>query len=274
MPRPRSPATAASCSRTRAGDTCSSSTISRRRPRPRSSRMRPSSGDWGCRRDWGGIAYSQAEVDGSWHIWVIPAAGGTARRLSSTPQGEIYPRYMPDGSAILFHNWNEPRRIWQMAPSGGPPTQLAWSQGPDDGYADVAPNGSGCGLGAHRGPDGAGVRGAQRRRKSPSAGPTAPAPCRDGRQYGGWIAFSPSRGFTSGVFVILAGRYRDSPHQRSGRPAGVVAGRDEDRLPVAWRRRQPGCRNGSLRRWSSHAAPRACVSVNRTTRYRSHATER
>ena len=200
------------------------------------------------------IAYSQAEVDGSWHIWVIPAAGGTARRLSSTPQGEIYPRYMPDGSAILFHNWNEPRRIWQMAPSGGPPTQLAWSQGPDDGYADVAPNGSAVAFVRTEGrmgrvfvaPNGGGNP--RLLVDSPGAVPR----------------WSP-RWRVDRVLAVTRlherrvrdspGRYRHSPHQRSGRLAGVVAGRDEDRLPVAWRGRQPGCRNGSLRRWSSHAAP-------------------
>ncbi len=167
------------------------------------------------------IAYSQAEVDGSWHIWAIPAAGGTARRLSSTPQGEIYPRYAPDGNAILYHNWNEPRRIWQVAPSGGPPTRLAWSEGPDDGYADVAPNGSAAAFVRTEGRSG-------RVYVAPIGGGTprmvvdTPGAVPRWSPNGEWIAFSPSRGFASGVFVV--------------RPDGTGLRRVSDRggWPVWW----------------------------------------
>ena len=36
------------------------------------------------------ITFSRSEVDGSWHLWKIPASGGTPQRLTETGSGEVY----------------------------------------------------------------------------------------------------------------------------------------------------------------------------------------
>ena len=56
-------------------------------------------------RDGKTIAFSRSEVDGSWHIWSIPVDGGTPRRLTRTPGGEVYSRFTPDRASVLFHTW-------------------------------------------------------------------------------------------------------------------------------------------------------------------------
>ncbi len=155
------------------------------------------------------LAYSQGEVDGSWHLWVVPTGGGTPRRVTSTPQGEIYPRYTPDGSFIIYHNWNEPRRIWRAPRAGGPPTLLPIVQGADDGYADVSPDGVWV---AFRRVEAqaehlyvAAMAGGAARRLIDGPG-SVPRWSPDSR----WIAFSSDRGYTSGVFVVR----RDGTGQR------------------------------------------------------------
>jgi serine/threonine-protein kinase len=149
------------------------------------------------------VAYSQTESDGSWRIWIVPASGGAPRRLSSTPGGEIYPRYTPDGSAMLYHNWNEPRRVWRLPTSGGPPVQLAWSQGPDDSYAEISPDGlkvlfvrtDGQTARLHIAP----LTGGESRQLLDTDA-TVPRWSPDGE----WIAFSPSRGYTGGIMLVRA----------------------------------------------------------------------
>ncbi|MGH2400360.1 MAG: TolB family protein, partial [bacterium] len=147
------------------------------------------------------LAYSQGEVDGSWHVWAVPTEGGTPRRLTSTPQGELYPRYTPDGQFILFQNWNEPRRIWQVPRAGGPPRMLPISQDPGDAYADMSPDGKWVAF----------VRseaGAEHIFTAPMSGGPARRIVDEAASVPRWspdgslIAFSPDRGYGRGVFVV------------------------------------------------------------------------
>lgn len=87
------------------------------------------------------VAYSQAEVDGSWHVWTVPVDGGTPRRLTSGAAGQLYPRYTPDGSQILFHTWSAPRQIGRVERTGGTPQMLSFGANTSDAFADVSPDG-------------------------------------------------------------------------------------------------------------------------------------
>ena len=149
------------------------------------------------------VAYSQGEVDGSWHIWVTPVSGdGTPRRLTSTDQGEIYPRFTPDGSFVLFHNWNAPTSVWRVPRGGGPPALLPIAQKPGDTYADMSPDGRTVAF-VRVDPNGEHVY------LSPTnAGAEArllvaePASVPRWSPNGEWIVFARDRGYQGGVSVV------------------------------------------------------------------------
>jgi Tol biopolymer transport system component/tRNA A-37 threonylcarbamoyl transferase component Bud32 len=150
------------------------------------------------------VAFSRSEKDGSWHIWMVPTAGGAPRQLTSGPLPEVYPRFTPDGSSVVYHTWSpEPDRIWRVPLAGGPPAALTPARDDDDGYADVSPDGKW--LAFARSEKGrtcicvAPLEGGEARRLTdlPS---TVPRWSPDGR----FIAFSPNRGLDGGVFLIGA----------------------------------------------------------------------
>ncbi len=47
------------------------------------------------------------------HLWVVPAAGGTARRLNQSPNEEERPRFSPDGKHLIFTSKaSDPAQVW------------------------------------------------------------------------------------------------------------------------------------------------------------------
>jgi Tol biopolymer transport system component len=149
------------------------------------------------------IAFSQGEVDGSWHIWIASTGGGPARRLTSGEQGEIYPRFTPDGTHVVFHTWNAPSRIWRVPRSGGPPSPLPVGHDPGDAYADISPDGRSVAF-VRTDADGEHVyvapsAGGNARRLVPALG-SVPRWSPDSE----WIAFSQDRSYGGGIFVARA----------------------------------------------------------------------
>jgi len=57
------------------------------------------------------------------HLWIVPAAGGEARRLNQTPNPEERPRFSPDGKRLIWTSKaTDPTQIWMgnfTADSGG-----------------------------------------------------------------------------------------------------------------------------------------------------------
>jgi dipeptidyl aminopeptidase/acylaminoacyl peptidase len=57
------------------------------------------------------------------HLWIVPAAGGDARRLNQTPNHEERPRFSPDGKRLIWTSKaTDPTQIWMCnftAESGG-----------------------------------------------------------------------------------------------------------------------------------------------------------
>jgi dipeptidyl aminopeptidase/acylaminoacyl peptidase len=43
------------------------------------------------------------------HLWIVPAAGGEARRLNQTPNHEERPRFSPDGKRLINKSRTFPR---------------------------------------------------------------------------------------------------------------------------------------------------------------------
>ena len=66
-------------------------------------------------------------------LWTAPAAGGSARRLTSHPGLELFPKYSPDGRWIAFSaEYGGNRQVFVIPSEGGEPRQLTW-------YNDVGP---------------------------------------------------------------------------------------------------------------------------------------
>ncbi|MGO9242539.1 MAG: S41 family peptidase [Bryobacteraceae bacterium] len=78
----------------------------------------------------GGTTVFTAEGD----LWSVPAAGGTARRLTTSPGEERAAAISPDGRTIAFvAEYEGPDEVYSMPIEGGLPTRRTW-----DGSAGVA----------------------------------------------------------------------------------------------------------------------------------------
>jgi Tol biopolymer transport system component/tRNA A-37 threonylcarbamoyl transferase component Bud32 len=148
------------------------------------------------------IAFSRGDADGAWHIWLTDVDGATPRRLTSGA-GEVYPRFTPDGNAILYQGWSAPRRIWRVPVAGGAPVALTPDGGPDELMADVSPDGRqivyvSANPGGERvyvaKIDGTGAR------LLLDAVATVPRWSPDGLR----IAFSAERGYSGGILIVNA----------------------------------------------------------------------
>ena len=130
-------------------------------------------------------------------MWSVARAGGATRQLTFGKVPEIYPRYSPDGSEVYYCTWGpEPLSIGIVPRKGGAAKQLAPRATTSDSYEDVSQDGKWIvstrteNKVAHlyvRAADGTG----DARRVLGTVARWSP----DGK----WIAFSPDRGFSSGV---------------------------------------------------------------------------
>src|SRR5215213_1467982 len=60
-------------------------------------------------------------------IWTVPSQGGTARRLTSHPGLEIFPKFSPDGRFIAFSGeYGGTRQVFVIPVEGGEPRQLTY----------------------------------------------------------------------------------------------------------------------------------------------------
>ncbi len=60
-------------------------------------------------------------------IYLASTRGGVARRLTSDPGFEVFPKFSPDGSRIAFSaEYNGTRQVYVMPSNGGTPKQLTW----------------------------------------------------------------------------------------------------------------------------------------------------
>jgi Tol biopolymer transport system component len=71
------------------------------------------------------IAWDGVSEDGSWDIFIIDAAGGQPRRLTTDPGFENFPSWSRDGNWIYFRSTRNGRsEVWRMHPHGGPAEQV------------------------------------------------------------------------------------------------------------------------------------------------------
>ena len=69
-------------------------------------------------------------------LWLAPAAGGTATRLTAHPGIELFAKFSPDGQWIAFTGQYEgDEQVYVIPSTGGVPKQLTWypARGPLSG---------------------------------------------------------------------------------------------------------------------------------------------
>ena len=83
-------------------------------------------------------------------IWVVAKEGGSARKLSSPPGEEAFPRFSPDGAQIAFSgNYNGNTDVYVVPTLGGAPFRITHHPG-DDRVLDWTPDGRGVLLASNR----------------------------------------------------------------------------------------------------------------------------
>jgi len=86
------------------------------------------------------LVYEQ-EVEGNIDLYLVPAAGGLPRRLTTHPREDIHARWMPDGRRIVFtSNRTVNAQLWELSVDGGEPRQVRRNDG-DESQPDPSPEG-------------------------------------------------------------------------------------------------------------------------------------
>jgi Tol biopolymer transport system component len=79
--------------------------------------------------------------EGSFDLYTIPVAGGAPRRLTSTPDAELWPRWSPDGRQLAYCTYSkQDDDIYVMPADGGEPRRLTRGGG-DDWWPDWSADG-------------------------------------------------------------------------------------------------------------------------------------
>jgi Tol biopolymer transport system component/predicted Ser/Thr protein kinase len=149
------------------------------------------------------LVFSRSEVDGAWHLWLVPVDGGNARQLSTGALGEVYPRYTPDGQFVMYHTWDRPRRVWRVPLRGGPPVALT-PPDLDATFGDISPDGTVVVFVVSDEKQGERVYSGRIGEGRPKLLTESPASVPRWSPDGQWIAFSSDRGYGGGVFVVRA----------------------------------------------------------------------
>jgi Tol biopolymer transport system component len=75
-------------------------------------------------------------------LWVVPAKGGQARRLTTAGEYDREPRWSPDGRYVYFSSFRDGSfALWRVASHGGRPTRLTSGNGPER-FPSVSRDGS------------------------------------------------------------------------------------------------------------------------------------
>ncbi len=89
----------------------------------------------------GGELVFEREVSGNLDLYLIPAGGGTERRLTDDPAEDGLARFAPDGETILFTSLRTGTyQIYEVSRRGGPARRVR-TNGATEYQVDVSPDG-------------------------------------------------------------------------------------------------------------------------------------
>src|SRR5271157_3466678 len=64
-------------------------------------------------------------------LWLVPSAGGVARRITTHPGLELFPKFSPDGKTIAFTGqYDGNSEVYAIPAEGGDPKQLTFLPSP------------------------------------------------------------------------------------------------------------------------------------------------
>src|SRR5919108_230580 len=70
-------------------------------------------------------------------LWLAPSSGGVARRITSHPGRELFPKFSPDGKWLAFTGQYDGNfNVYVMPADGGQPKQLTFYQGSPRALSD------------------------------------------------------------------------------------------------------------------------------------------
>lgn len=155
------------------------------------------------------IAFSRAEPDGAWRVWLVSVDDDPPRRLTAGSSGELYPRFTPDGESVVFYSWQFPHSVYRVPLEGGHVVALT-PEDEDDYFPAVSPDGRWLAFARQRqgvarvfvmplGSVGEASSPALAEARPLTSSPsTVPSWSPDSQ----WIAFSPDPGKRGGIWVI------------------------------------------------------------------------
>jgi len=109
-----------------------------REGRTRGARAAPVAGEGGPAA---GELVLEREVNGNLDLYLIPAAGGTERRLTDDPAEDGLARWTPDGRRIVFTSKRTGHyQLYEIGPEGGRPRRIRENDATEY-QADVSPDG-------------------------------------------------------------------------------------------------------------------------------------
>jgi tricorn protease len=74
-------------------------------------------------------------------LWIVPASGGVARRITTHPGLELFPKFSPDGKSIAFTaQYDGNFNVYVMPSEGGEPKQLTFLPDPVHDPERMGPN--------------------------------------------------------------------------------------------------------------------------------------
>ncbi|HET9480736.1 MAG TPA: hypothetical protein VFP98_03185, partial [Candidatus Polarisedimenticolia bacterium] len=92
--------------------------------------------------DGSSIAYTRIDTAGPWDIHVMPAGGGTPRRLTSGSESALWPRWSPDGSQIAYCTFGKGDDDLFVVPAEGGAARQLTRGGGDDWWPSWSPDGT------------------------------------------------------------------------------------------------------------------------------------